>query len=284
MLVSKFAPLGVMAVVTVLSLAAPAHADGDFIPGGEDRFKLTVGGILTRFHEEVAFNGAALDGTPIDFQSNASNLTANFVVAGDWRITSRNRVAIAYYGAKRSRSNTTDTDIIINDTLIPAGATLDATVRNNFVFANYRYSFVKNARFELAGLVGVYGANYKFDIAASGFPSVCAGDTCSPTSGSFNNTQSTTLPLPLLGGSFNWYISPRWEAEVSLSGLKAKINNVDGSDWVLVASTEYMIWRNIGLGLTYMHNAIDVDVTKRSFTGTINGHSNNLLGYVVFQF
>jgi hypothetical protein len=262
-----------------------AFASDTYLGGGTETIKLMVGGVLTRFEDTASFNGAVTDGTPIDLNGGkGSDLKQSIALSAEWRVTRRNRVGLLYFSDKRSKSFTTTRDYIVDDTLIPAGAGLDASVRSSFLFANYKYSFIKNERFELAGLIGLYGASYKFNIAATGIPDVCIDGTCSPRSGSYQNTQSTTLPLPLIGGAFNWYISPRWEADVSLSGLHAKIGKVSGSDWVLAASTDYMIWHNVGVGVAYMHSSIGVDVTRDSFNGRIDGHSNNLLGYLLVKF
>jgi hypothetical protein len=259
-----------------LAAATPALAAGDVIKGGEETFKITVGGLIGSTDPSVGLNGTADDGTLIDFGANGGGSVSALVVSGDWRFARKHRVSALWYGTSRSNTFSLADDVIIGDTTIPAGASLTPRVRNSSFFVNYRYSFVKNDNVEIAGLLGLYGTNFRFDITAAGFPG--------EPNRTFERDASTTLPLPLIGASLDWYITPRWTFGTTLSGLAAKIGDVRGSTWVFTASTDYMILKNFGVGIAYMHSVIDADVTKDNFNGSINYTTNNFLLYGVVKF
>ena len=259
--------------------AQAAHAEVDPSYGGQgtDKFTLSAGWVFTNLGGSIGLNGTASDGTAVSFNPNGGGTnTDSFQASANWRITNRNRVSLLWYQTKREASYTTKNDIQIGNELIPAGATASFDLKNNYFFGTYRYSFIKKDNLELAGLLGLYGSNLKFNFAATAYPGNPAK--------SYSTSESTSLPLPVIGGSFDWYISPRWSAATSLSGMKAKIGDIDGSIWVLTASTDYMLFHNFGVGLAYLHTDINVDVTKKTFNGNVNINSNSFMVYGLVKF
>lgn len=265
-----------IAAAASLGLATPALAANESYLGGNETFRITIGGLIGSTDPSLSLNGPLEDGTIVDFATEGGRSVSSFVASADWRFARKHRVSLLWYATSRSNTYTLDRDIVIDDTTIPAGASLTPEVSNDFFFVNYRYSFVKNDKVEIAGLLGLYGSNWNFDITASGFPG-------QPTR-TFSQDASTTLPLPVVGASLDWYITPRWTATTSLSGMAAKIGDVDGSTWVFTVSSDYMVWRNFGVGFAYMHSSIDADVTKNNFNGNINYTTNNFLFYGVVKF
>jgi hypothetical protein len=262
--------------VTLLALAAPALAEQNFIPGGEETFKVTAGGVVSKFDSQVSLNGASGAGTEFDFSGDGRRQNdTNFFVSGTFRFLSRNRIQALYFQTKNSNSFTTQRDINIGDQTIPAGYTVDASQTDRFLFANYSYSFIKRPNLELAGVLGLYGGRFDFDV--TGTPAGGTGTT-------IQRSASTTLPMPLIGGSFSWYPAPRWQVNAGLSGIHAKIGDIDGSVWVASAAAEFMVLRNVGLGLQWLHTNIGVDVDKSNWVGTLDVKSNNILFYGIVKF
>ena len=128
----------------------------------------------------------------------------------------------------------------------------------------------------MAGLVGVYGGEYKYTLDASGS---VQGNTRV-----INKTASTTVPLPLIGVTLDWYINPRWKISGNLEGFKADIGDADGSVLVAGAAMEFMVVRNFGIGLAYMYSDVNVDVSKNDFNGNIVWKMNSLRAYAQFKF
>jgi len=259
---------------TSMLTAQPAQAE-DFIKGGEETFSFNLGGIVNQFDTSVRLDGAAGKGTQINLEGNglSENLTS-FVASGTWRITERNRVDALYFGVDRSGSSTSKQDITVEDQVIPAGSTVSAEAQADFLLFDYRYSFYKSNAWEFAGALGFYGGNFDFTVAG---PGIVLG---SPV----NASASTTVPLPLIGLTADWYVQPAWTVSSKLLGMQADIGDVDGSITVFTISTDYMFTRNLGLGMAYLYTNIDVDVSKSDFNGNIEFGSNAVLLYAAVKF
>lgn len=273
----KFATLLLATVVS-----APLRAE-DLIPGGEEQFKITAGGIIAWISSGIGVDGSSNNGTLIDLDSPSGSKNANnFVLGAEWRVASRHRVGGIYFTTSKERQLSFNQSVTIGDETLVPPATLDSTSRNRFIFATYEYSFVKNKDVELSGLLGAYVNKFSADLTGTATVQNSNGQTTINKSVTY--TPSVTVPMPLIGGSIDWFVSPRVTLGASLSGLKAKIGDVNGSVFVATASAEYMFTRNLGAGLAFMHTSADVDVTKSNFTGSIDWRNNNLLLYAALKF
>ena len=223
-------------LIAASTLAQPALAD-DFIPGGEEQFKITAGGIIAQIDSGVGLNGTTQKGTVIDLDGlNSNKKVANFVLGAQWRPGSRHRISGTYFTTKKDRSVSFDRSVTVgDDTLIPP-TTLNSTSKNRFIFATYQYSFVKKPTLEIAGLLGAYVNKFSAEISGTATVSNSSGIT------TINKTvdykPSVTVPMPLIGASVDWYVSPQFSVNGSLSGLKAKIGDVNGSVYVASAGAE----------------------------------------------
>lgn len=273
--------LVVAGLVIAAAISGPADAQNwlsqDFIKGGEETLTLNLGGILNQFDTTLRLDGQGLRGTDINLENNGlkENLSS-FEASGTWRFWSRNRIDLLYFTAKRTASRQTDREIIIDGKVIPVDFTLALQAEDQFLLADYRYSFVKTPEFEFAGLIGFYGGQFKYTVNASGLQQ---GQVVN-----VNSTASTTVPLPLLGVTLDWYINPRWKISGNVEGVKAHIGDVDGRMIIAGAATEFMLVRNLGLGLAYMYSDLDVDVTKGGFNGNIGWTMNSVRAYAQLKF
>lgn len=266
---SSFSIALALAVVSVL----PAHAAkaDDFIKGGQETFSFNLGGIVNTFDSSIRLDGATR-GTEFNLESNGlkDNLSS-FVASGTWRISERNRIDALYFGVKRDNSHTSTRDVTVNDQTIPAGSTVSTEAKTDYLLFDYRYSFYKSDAWEFGGMLGFYGGNFDFSVSSPGL----AGGKVS---------ESTTVPLPLIGLTADWYIQPRWKVSSALSGMAANIDNIDGSITVFTLSTDYMFTRNLGMGMAYLYTNLDADVSKSGFNGNINFKNNAGLLYATLKF
>ncbi len=264
---------------STLLLAQSALAQ-DFIKGGEDTFTLNLGGIVNQFDTRVGLNGGTAQGTPIDLEGNGLNKSlSSFQASGTWRWAANHRSDFVYFSAKRSGSKQYDRDITWGDNVYMAGFDVNAQAKDEFLFLDYRYSFHKSDALEFAGVLGLYGGRFNFDVSGTVSVAGGAGATASASSSS-----STTVPLPLIGVSLDWHPQPRWKVSTMLSGMQAKIGSVDGKATVFSLGTDYMLTRNWGLGLTYTYTDVGVDVTKDSFNGRLDWKMNAVMAYATMKF
>ena len=262
-------------------LAGPALAQDlmsqDFIKGGDEILTLNLGGILNRLDTTVRLDGQGVRGNDINLENNGLKKNQSSLEAsGTWRFLSRNRIDLMYFQAKRTGSHTTDRELDIDGNVIPINFTLAAEAKSSFLLADYRFSFVKTPVVEVAGALGVYGGQFKYSLNASG--------SREEQLVNIDTTASTTVPLPVIGATLDWYIDPRWKISGNIAGIKAHIGNVDGSVLIAGAATEYMITRHFGLGLAYMYSNLSVDVTKGSFDGHLGWKMNSARAYAQVKF
>ena len=121
-------------------------------------------------------------------------------------------------------------------------------------------------------------------MAASSSSTSARRETILHDTGTLNTSTSTTVPLPLIGASVDWYINPRWKVSAGVEGIKANIGDVDGRAIVAAASTEYIFTRNLGAGVRYMYSDLSVDVTKSSFDGHVTWRMNSFSLYAKMMF
>jgi hypothetical protein len=265
-----------------LALAALAFALGagpalaQMSPYNET-LSIDLGGIVNRWDTSVRLDGTTGRGTDINLENSGLDKSlSSFEAAASWRFFRRHRLGIDYFSAKRSGSRTREGEIDIGDQTFPVGATISAEQKTELFDIDYRYSFVQQPQFEWAFLLGFYGGTFKYDINAVG--------TGSTNTRTFQRQVSTTVPLPLLGLSVDWYPDPHWRLGSQLGGMKANIGDVDGHVYRFTAWGEYMFMRNWGLGGRYSYTDINVDVSKDNFDGNLGSKTSAFSLYAKFVF
>ncbi|MFO1415592.1 MAG: hypothetical protein U1F10_17170 [Burkholderiales bacterium] len=273
-------PLALVALAGALAAAAPvasAQETTDFIKPGEDTLTLNLGAIVNNFSTSVRFDGNGTRGSDLDLEGNGLAKTRTSLYAsGTWRFLPNHRIDAQYWNAHRSGTKEVGHDVVIDGNVVPLGVSLSVDNRTQFFTADYRYSFVRNESVEVAGALGLYGGQFKYDISATG------SDGHAVVSGS--KTASTTVPLPLIGVTVDWYPQPRWRVSGDVTGMKARIGDVDGSVLLAAASTDYMLTRNIGIGARYMYSDVSATVTKSSFNGELTFRTNAISVYAKLMY
>jgi len=88
--------------------------------------------------------------------------------------------ALVFEPLQKISQETTKTEAEIKK----ANTVLNTEVKTTFVIANYQYSFIKNEKMEVAGLLGLYTAQFRFKFGA--------------TQPLVDIDRKTTAPLPVL--------------------------------------------------------------------------------------
>jgi outer membrane protein W len=263
--------------VSAILLAQSAMAQ-DFIKGGQDKFTFNVGGVVSRLDTQVAIDGVTSSGTLLNNETaGLSSNTSNLAVSATWRFADRHRFDVLYFGTNRTGTYLTDRDITVGDVLISAGSSVTTEAKTNFYLADYRYSVYKTDAVEIGGVLGLYGLDLNYKVTGT---QLLAGSVANVVSAS----ASSTLPLPMLGVSGDWYVQPRWRVSSNLMGLSAKVGDIDGSVRVLQLGSDYMIARNWGVGLSYLHTKVNLNVTRTDFDGQLDWSNNSLLLYATVKY
>lgn len=271
------AALVAAALVASPSARAADFMSNDYLVPGEERFSLDMGGILNQFDTSLRLDGSTTRGSDIDLERNgeADNLTS-FEAGATWRFLPRHRFDVRYFGTKRSGSHDYAGEVDIGDTTFPVGANVSVRAKSTLLNADYRYSFVKAPDWELAGLVGFYGGKFTYDVNATG--------QTGAVQATYNKSVSTTVPLPLLGVTFDWYPDRQWRVSALFEGMQANIGDIDGHVYLAGASVEYVLWRNFGIGTRYTYSDVNADVSKSDFQGNLSWKMNSVSLYGKFLF
>jgi hypothetical protein len=261
------------AALIALALAASGatRAEQGPIKQGEETFKINLGGIRTQTDSTLRLDGSRGQSREVDLEdAGLSDSSTGFLGSATWRFAPRHRVGVQTFSLERSGSKTTAQQIELGDSVVPAGTSLSADSKAQFLIANYQYSFIKTDRLEFAGMVGIYGARYKFSF-----------DAASPA---IDVDRNTDVPLPLLGASLDYFVTQRWTVSVFLEAMKMKIGDVEGRVYYGGISTDYMITRHFGLGVGYALIDLQTDLTKGDFQGEIDWRSSSVFAHAQFRF
>jgi hypothetical protein len=254
---------------TVLSI--PVYGQDGPIRSGEERFKFNLGGVLARSDTSLRLDGQTRgrefdleDTLGLDKDRNTLDLEAT------WRFAARHRIGVRGFQLKRDAERTINETLQIEDRSFPINTTLRAESTTTFLLADYRYSFLKSERMELAGSLGVLGGRYEFRFQGSGSQT--------------DVNKKITVPVPVIGARLDYFITPRWTASVFGQGIAFNIGDVDARAYYAGVSTEYMITRHIGVGAAYNLMGINLELEKSNFRGEIDLRTNNLTGFIQARF
>ncbi len=260
-------------VLAALAAALPslAHAQAWMKPGDETLI-LRVGAVAAQIETNARLDGTTSGGTRIDLESDAGLGTdkTTYLLGATWRLAKNHRIDGLYNEVKRDASKTTERSFTIDDVTYPAGTVLGVEQKTSIGYLGYRYSFLKNPDMEVAAGLGLYGGNFKFKFDAS--------------QPGLNVDESTTLPLPVLGLSGDFYLTERATVTAAVRGLKVKIGDVDGSVLGATLAGEYWLANNWGVGAALDYLKIEADVTKSSFRGNIEFKGTSGRLYVTARF
>lgn len=246
-------PLSALAILAV-TLPCAAHAQSGVKPG-EETLIVRLGAVTSNFETYARIDGTTNGGTGIDLEGETglNGDKSTFIIGGTFRPFARHRFDGLYDSVKRSASKSTERQFVIGDNVIPAGTVLSTEQETAIGYVGYRYSFLKTPDMEVAAGLGMYGGNFKFRF-----------DAQSPV---VSIDKSTTLPLPVLTLSGDFYLTENMTLSATLRGLKVKIGDVDGSVFQAGVAAEYFFTKNFGIGAAIDRLDIEADVTKSGFRG-----------------
>lgn len=262
------------ALLAVLAWGSPTYAQEEegFIAPGTETFKIGLGGVFNEADTTLRLDSSSGRSGEVDLEDVAGlerNMSSVFLLA-NWRFAPNHRIGLQAFQVKRDATKTTSRDIQLRDSVIPAGTQLELETESRFVVVNYQYSFIHNDRLELAGIGGLYGARFKFSFNASSPPT--------------DIDASTNAPLPMLGLSMDWFITPRWTVSALAEGLAVKVGDIEGRTYNVVLATDYMLTRHIGVGLGVGWVDLSLDVSKNEFKGHVDWGMKSFFAYLQGRF
>lgn len=252
---------GAAAAIIVLALPAAALAQLR-----DDAFRIQGGWFLNTSDANLRVDGTEA-GTDLNLHDDlaVSKRDNTYALGAEWRFAERHRLGVGYFRIDRSGTATLQEDVTIGDVTFPAGSSASTTFKNTVVPITYSYSFYKGRDSEFAGTVGLHWT--KFELGVRG--------KSSTNDGVFDKEASADAagPLPLLGLRFDYAFTPKWRVLTHAEYFALKVGGsttYKGSMASLSAATEYDIFKNVALGVSYTYFTIDVDADDSDWRGRID--------------
>lgn len=239
----------------LLGLASAATADegvnekelGALI---DSHFTLAIGGFFPRVTSTFSLNspsgGAGADVT-VEDQLGLDETTASVWVGFHWRFQPRHQLQFEWFQLNRDGESAAQGTIgPIGKTTIGIGAATSTKMDMNLGRLTYGYSFWRNEDWRLTFLAGLHVATFKASVTASGNVTV---NGVPVAGGSVTESTSThTIPLPHIGGSVVYQISPRWSTSFTALVFALEIDNYGGHLVEVDANVGYQLSKHFGIG------------------------------------
>jgi hypothetical protein len=269
-----FSRIGAAAVMMAL---APAVALAQL---RSDKFRIQAGWFLTSSDSKLRVDSAGT-GTEVNLSDDLGvpKRDDTYLLNAEWRFAERHRLAISYFEMQRAGTRALTKDVTIADTILPAGSSATTTSETTIVPITYSYSFIKSPDSELAVTLAVHWTEMRLRVR--GLTSINTTE--------FDKEASAKAegPLPLLGLRYDYAFTPEWRLLTHAEYFYLKSGGdatYKGSMLSLRLATEYDLARNLALGLSYTHFAMDVDADKPSWKGRIEFNYHGPSIYVVGRF
>lgn len=225
-----------------------------------DRFSIQLGGSTLGFDTEIRLDSVELgQGTTINFESDLG-LDSNKIVPSigfRLKLGKRHLIDGAWEKADRNATSQALSEIQFGDITIPEGSDVNLAFNQEQVLLGYSFYFVRRNRWGLGLRVGARIVDLTTFISIRGTDVAEDADQ--------------TAPLPFVGFSFRFGITPKLRLISDLGWLSVSIGDVDGNQFVGSASLEYLAWKNFSFGGLLGATEVDAEISERDdFNGKVD--------------
>jgi hypothetical protein len=222
-----------------------------------ERFSVQAGVFFAGLNSQATI-GTKGAGVQIDLESILGMDTQNtvFRIGTLYRFgeTRRNRVDLAYFYFDRTATKTLGQDIVVDNSTISAGNTVESDFNFQVIKAAYSYSFFMDDRMDLAASIGLFVMPITFDVTSTTGPS---------RSGRLN----FTVPLPVVGLRGDFAITPRWFLRTNIDFFYLEYQNYTGALIDTNVALDYNPWKNFGVGLGFDSFRANLEADGEDFPG-----------------
>jgi hypothetical protein len=263
-----------VALAVGISLTSPATADNHY-DQFNDRFRIYLGGFWPSLDSTININGDVVPpGPPISIEDTLGVEDSKGVAWGGarWRISRRNSLEFEVFSLKRDGgvSGTFTPPIQIGDTFIESGG-INTSYDTSVGRLTYGFSLIRNERMDVQLKAGLHLASLDAEFGFSG--NVCDPTTVPTTppdcpAGTIGTEgEDVTAPLPHLGGSFAYAITPSVAFNFEVIGFALEIGSIDGSMVEVDADLSWQPFRHFGGGIGLRYFNVNVEATGSDLNG-----------------
>jgi len=225
-----------------------------------DRFSLALGGTNVGLSTEIRLDSRSLgEGTTLNFEDDLGLDASKIIpqVSFQFRLGRRHLFDGHWVKADRNSTSQALEEIRFGDIVIPGGSQVALSYDQEQFSLGYSYFFLHKDRWALGARVGFRYLSLTSVLSVRELDIEEKGDTA--------------YPLPFLGFSFRYGITPKWRLISSFGWLDVNVGNVDGSQYILNAGVEHLTWKHFGFGFGFNLSDVDVEIDDgEDFTGGAN--------------
>jgi hypothetical protein len=257
-----------------LVFALPAAAENEY---GQinDRFRIYVGGFWPSIDSKVSINSDSLPpSAPLSIEDTFNVEDGKGAAWGgiEWRISRRNSLEFEVFSLQRDGSvdRTFSPPIQIGDTFIESGV-INTKYDTEFGRLTYGFSLFRNERMDVQFKLGLHLASFDADFGLSG--NVCDSTTTPtmppgcPAGTRRTESEEITAPLPHLGASIAYAISPSVALRLQALGFAIELNSIDGSIIEVNADISWQPWKHFGFGAGVRYFSTNIEAGNSKLNG-----------------
>jgi hypothetical protein len=270
-------PISALVLIGALSIsfnAADAEADPESPEHAmfQKTWSFWLGGFFPDVQSEIRFDsnlGSPGDGVDLEDTFGLEDSKTVLWGGARWRFNPRHVVELELYNLDRTGTVAATTEELdIGNSTIQGGARIDSEFRLTVARLTYGYTLFRRPKHDIAVKAGFHLANTKVGIRARGdIVNVDTGQTlCNPSPCQAEvESNDFTIPLPHLGLSYSFGMTPKLALRSQLVFFALEINDIKGVLGELDLDLHYQAWEYVGLGLGLRYFKLDVEDKGNSF-------------------
>lgn len=245
-----------LAAAALLLAAVPARAQ---FPGDvPNNLRFLFGGIYANLDSRVTFSTPEFPSGEIDFTRVLGDPDHKFTFRGEgaWNFAGRSFLDFGYVRFGTSNTATLTEDIDFGGVTFPVGVQVSSETLSRFIYAAYRYGFVKNESFQLGLSLGISYTSLRGQLSAAAGALLPDG---TPIGVAVTREAEINAPVPLIGLDVEARIARDLSIGARGRGFGIVFNPYSGNMIEAMAHLDWYFSKYVGAGIGYEWTRIDVD-------------------------
>ena len=259
----KTFPLSIAGLVLATLLGvSDVRAVDSIHPLLSDKFTLSAGAFLPDKDVEIRVNGSNL-GDNIDFDETwgLSSSQTSGALNFRWRFGEKWSVTGQYFSTSDKGRAVLEEDIHWDDVVFKKGSNVGAGTDLSVARLLFGRTFSTGSKHEFGLGLGLHW----LEIGAFVDGEIFVNDE---TVGIERRSVNAEIPLPNIGGWYNYAFSSKWMVSGHVDWLSASIGDASGGLWNASAGINFQAFRHVGFNLNYQVFSLDIDIDKVDWGGS----------------
>lgn len=242
-----------LGTAALLLASLPAWAQiPDQVP---ENLRFRLGGIFASFSTEIIASRPNAPGSDINFTSEGltDDHKNTFRGEGYWNFAGRSYIDFGYVDFRLEGSKSITKDFTFNGNVYKAGAEVSGETKSQYIYAAYRYGFVKNPNVHFGLSLGVTYAKLSASLSAKAGVQRPDGTVIQ---GGATTERSVSVPVPLLGADFEVRLAQGLTLMARARGIGVTIDPYSGSWIEFAGGLNWYFAQHFGIGGAYEYQKI----------------------------